>query len=125
MSPEAQRIAIAEACGYEWITATQPEDDRSNTEYPRGTRQGGYSSESLPDYLSDLNSMHEAEKVLTEEQQHEYGLELLRRVYTPIQIRDGAMDEFDSWDLCRAATSTAAQRAEAFLHVIGKWDDSK
>ena len=38
MTPESQRIAIAEACG---IT--------------------GY-LHSLPDYLSDLNAMHEAEK---------------------------------------------------------------
>jgi hypothetical protein len=81
MSPEAQRIAIAEACGW-------------TRYFPEST---------LPDYLSDLNAMHEAEKVLTPEQGWEYAQNL---------VVDGGRGWF----------ATAAQRAEAFLRTLNLWE---
>ncbi len=54
----------------------------------------------LPDYLNDLNAMHEAEKVLQGEQLTEY------------------VERWVEWN------STAAQRAEAFLRTLGPWKDS-
>ena len=92
MTPEAQRIAIAEACGWK-------------TEY----RDAVSSVTALPDYLNDLNAMHDAEKVLTSEQvtSYVYSLESMNeRWSTP-------------------AFATAAQRAEAFLRTIGKWEECK
>ena len=59
-----------------------------------------------PDYLNDLNAMHEAEKVLTDKQAILY---------------DSILDLISGWTFHR----TAAQRAEAFLRTIGKWEDSK
>jgi len=62
-----------------------------------------------PNYLNDLNAMHEAENVLTSEQvtSYVYSLESMNeRWSTP-------------------AFATASQRAEAFLRTIGKWEESK
>lgn len=52
MNPEAQRIAIAKACGWTHIV------------FDRGwksTDLGDFQAK-IPDYLNDLNTMHEAEK---------------------------------------------------------------
>jgi hypothetical protein len=69
----------------------------------------------LPDYLNDLNAMHEAEKVLTEDQQEQY----LNNLYEVCNLHSMIND---AWNLNCA---TAAQRAEAFLRTIGKWEESK
>jgi hypothetical protein len=58
----------------------------------------------MPDYLNDLNAMARAEKVLNEEQRGEYRHELIDMLGT-------------NWGF-----ATAAQRAEAFLRTIGKWE---
>jgi hypothetical protein len=55
--------------------------------------------------LSDLNAMHEAEKVLTNEQWVAYGKELSRLKVFPM------------------VHATAKQRAEAFLKTLGKWEE--
>ena len=57
----------------------------------------------LPDYLSDLNAMHEAEKVLTAVQRAQYIQELER---------------ICEYDICFA---TASQRAEAFIRTLNLW----
>jgi hypothetical protein len=53
--------------------------------------------------------MHEAEKAMSLDGRNNY-IDLLGMTY------------HDSWEFCRA---TAAQRAEAFLRTIGKWEDDK
>lgn len=75
----------------------------------------------LPDYPNDLNAMHEAEKVLTGRDSEEYALMLSR-------VCDGQRpDAYKHWsDIAGGTTSaTAAQRCEAFLRTIGKWDETK
>ena len=98
MSPEAQRIAIAEACGI-----VSQDQWGSLYKTPRGILRD------CPDYLVDLNAMHEAEKVLTWKNQGDYAAALGRS-------DDGSFSH---------VTATAAQRAEAFLRTIGKWEVSK
>ena len=66
-----------------------------------------------PDYLNDLNAMHEAEKVLTEEQRIAYS-------DCTYDIALKAQKETGKW---RWISLTAAQRAEAFLRTIGKWEE--
>ena len=100
MKPEQQRIAIAEACGW------KPDKRGLGWLSPHGC----YEPE--PDYLNDLNAMHEAEKVLTEDQREQY-LNSLYKVCNPDSMLN------DAWNLNCA---TAAQRAEAFLRTIGKWE---
>lgn len=112
MTPEAQRIAIAEACGFsgpfsvEWIH--EYTEEGGDVYLLAGTRYGD--REPIPDYLRNLNSMHEAEKVL----QH-YGVFVDKLA--------GVMDEPLQGIMLPHAT--ASQRAEAFLRTIGKWEASK
>lgn len=98
MTPEAQRIAIAEACG--WERAVQ-------ASYWIDPKDGVVCARPL-DYLNDLNAMHEAEKVLTQGQKTQY-------IYH-LQTLCGGQQFGDNY------FATAVQRAEAFLKSIGKWE---
>jgi hypothetical protein len=108
MNKEKQRIAIAEACGH---------GDYS-------TRMNGWRDdqiEGLPDYLNDLNAMHEAEETLTE---HEWNQMFEWLIH--IRWRDANATERHGIGKQKALSpsrATAAQRAEAFLRTIGKWED--
>ena len=99
MSPEAQRIAIAEACGWEHIA------------FNRGWIKVGDGETQcvIPDYLNDLNAMHEAE-VFIRKDHDVYGLYLSHLNRTAPECRVHA---------------TPAQKAEAFLRAIGKWETAK
>jgi len=103
MNPEQQRTAIAEACGFYDIA----------NGYGWVEFKGGQLLKKLPDYLNDLNAMHEAEKMLTDWQSSQYEMYLMRS-----RIFVGAA-EFWTYH------ATAAHRAEAFLRAIGKWEDHK
>ena len=107
MNPEQQRVAIAEACG----RVQRPD----GSWFPIGK---DYGSAGIPDYLNDLNAMHEAEKVLTDEQDLEYS-EALE------QVVEGRYLTNNSEDMRRLRSATASQRAEAFLRTIGKWKECK
>ncbi len=105
MTPESQRIAIAEACGWE---RTMYQAVGKIGDVPFWYREGKFCPYAdLPDYLNDLNEMHEAEKVLTEEQRPYY-LKYLR------EFRGTLFDTYHS---------TAAQRAEAFLRTLSLWKE--
>jgi len=115
MNKQEQRIAIAEACG--WLHPNNPEciKRKKGTSYESRYKDSGgwwmkpngdYTiGEYLPDYLNDLNAMHEAELTLTDEQWERYWHELngivLGVLYLP--------------------RATAAQRAEAFLKTLNLW----
>lgn len=114
MSIIAQQIAIAEACGF---TETEPWLDGRRC-FERSDSNAGWELDSIPDYLNDLNAMHEAEKVLTDEQDLEYS-EALEQV---VGARFGCNN---AEDMRRLRSATAAQRAEAFLRTLGKWKDTQ
>lgn len=97
MKPEEQRIVIAKVCG--WIFKPQ-EFGWSFTKldpksYWLKYREG--SEEPFPDYLNDLNAMHEAEKFV----KNVWG----KYVKTLNSFTD-------------PACATATQRAEAFLRTL-------
>lgn len=98
MKPEAQRIAIAGACGWKNIMGWMVHPDQVQDFH------SGKAISYMPDYLSNLNAMHEAEKTLPE--LDKYFNELSWVVY-----RDRSTRMF---------CATAAQRAEAFLRTIRK-----
>lgn len=108
MTPEQQRIAIAEACG--WV-----EDTRQNSVWYHPTKKG---LRKLPDYLSDLNAMYEAEKVLTLDQYQKY-VTILHEI-TSASIQSLTIRQ---WRAIISATST--HRAEAFLRALNLWNDRK
>lgn len=117
MKLEEQRIAIAEACGWKFYPShdvygpgghelvARPEEWRLET--ADGDELIAYGDKWLPDYLNDLNAMHEAEKEIWSVQQQ-------WDKYKSILL-SGHDDD--------AIHTTAAQRAEAFLRTIGKWKE--
>jgi hypothetical protein len=109
MNKEKQRIAIAEACGWKPGKCPCGEDSCNAWKTPAGDNW-----EYLPDYLSDLNAMHEAEKVLTIDQLIDQAA-WLGASSNEMMIK--------SWVILLRAN--AAQRAEAFLKTIDKWEDDK
>ncbi len=111
MSPEAQRIAIAEACGWKMGPVGL---------YPPGLHPASnvLREFKLPDYLSDLNAMHEAEKTFSPAQSEQY-----------VSIMDDVLEIPSAfYGTARRAFlvmhATAGQRAETFLRTMGKWSDS-
>lgn len=117
MTPEAQRIAIAEACGWErqdfrtYNGGTVWKKDRQLAALSVCRIDEELKITWLPDYLNDLNAMHEAEKVLSDNQMAEY-IGHIRRI---------TRYSHDYW----IVVATATQRAEAFLRTLGKWEDGK
>jgi len=121
MKPEQQRIAIAEALGWISLTGT-PNDmlwpcdsyrtgvDGDMMKPPGVTHRHGAAP---PDYLNDLNAMHEALSILTDTQWMRF-LRLL------VPRTDGTPDA-RWWLMKQAMTAPAAQVTEAFLRTIGKW----
>ena len=101
MNKTEQRIAIAEACG--WPSST------CNINHALQEIGGKWWALTLPDYLSDLNAMHEAEKVL-------------------FKTNDWSACKYDKmlWNMTSSWrwTATAAQRAEAFLKTLNLWKTS-
>jgi hypothetical protein len=109
MNPEEQRIAIAQACGWKlksdelgpmWSWQNEFLTHRIKWVTHKEMASQGV----LPDYLNDLNAMHKAEESLHGNQYVEYTNLLIEIEGSLFGIR-----------------ATAAERAEAFLHTIGKW----
>ncbi len=120
MTPERQRIRIAEACG--WKSPTHEDAIALVKDWPFSKNRklwwinpAGEPKwlSDVPDYLSDLNAMHEAEKVIGPKQKPYYCSELWDLTVTPNSNHE--------WKMCHA---TAAQRAEAFLRTLNLWKDS-
>ena len=116
MTDEKINIAIAEACG--WKNADHPDVMKFKQGWtmpeewcmdPNGVLRFNHNR---PDYCNDLNAMHEAEKTLTEEQ----------CVFFRAHLHERLEDHPASRYLWHA---TAAQRAEAFLITLGKWEEAK
>ena len=102
MTDQQQRIAIAEACGWSEISDWKAAGIN-------GLHPSGQWTEVIPNYTSDLNAMHEAEKVLTAEQRRSY----VNCIFN-LPVSECESNTF----------ATAAQRAKAFLRAIGKWEVS-
>jgi len=111
MDKEKQRIAIAQACGL-----TPPFIIKNE-----GKWRAKKEIWTVPDYLNDLNAMHEAEKTLN----HEDRVLYVGHMYEIFE-REGSGIEFCDNPQVAATVihATAAQRAESFLRTIGKWNET-
>jgi len=121
MTPEEQRIAIAKACGWcnilintddEWHFLSTRELQEMNGVGCAGRNcilfpDGHFHP--LPDYINDLNAMHEAENTLNSEAHSRFR----EHVWAVTHSHDGR----------EYLSATAAQRAEAFLRTIGEWKE--
>lgn len=99
MTPEAQRIAIAEACPGVFRVIHGKVYWKND--------------DGLCDPLTDLNAMHEAENKITDFSHYARWLKW-------IALGLGQIPPRAKWKVVHC---TAAQRAEAFLRTIGKWQD--
>jgi hypothetical protein len=107
MSPEKQRIVIAEFFGWNNI-----EDGLKIGIHPvRGWMP-------LPDYINDLNAIHEAIVKLPDDLRVEF-LSKLDRITIPSLSKSSDVD-IAFWRV----NATAAQRAETFVRTICKWEDA-
>lgn len=114
MTPQQQRIAIAEACGWKPCPC-----GKEYCQYLLPPRATSYrASRTPPDYLNDLNAMHAAEEYIKDWPKW---VKMLAKVIAgvPNATRaEGTKVLVDSPILARA---TAAQRAEAFLRTLNLW----
>jgi hypothetical protein len=106
MTNEKINAAIAETCGWTKINV----EHRSGISPTNGLMMG---AEFFPNYCTDLNAMHEAERSLHEPLREMYVCKLLGKVAdSPTYL----------WDIL---TAHPRSRAEAFLKTLGKWEESK
>jgi hypothetical protein len=126
MSPEAQRIAIAVACGYTDVCMDRWEGvDIESRSISFGTELRGTLFKRrlfVPDYLHDLNAMHKAEEVLPDMASDDDGRDQLGYMETLADTLLAKWSSNNSADMWLITHATAAQRAEAFLRTIGKWE---
>lgn len=108
MTQEQKRIEIAQACG--WKLIIDNPDYEPYWESPDGRMIGVNSANPLPDYLNDLNAMHEAVKSLPQNIKPRYFACLCTVVSGAIALHGYS----------EATEATAAQRADAFLETIGE-----
>jgi hypothetical protein len=135
MNPEQRRIAIAEACGWVFEKKARHNMNSNIPAWhltsPKGVLRCGkevwfdtsYGKESVyrpfegelveyldesgvPDYLNDLNAMHDADKMLTNEQWW---------------LLVGFLAEICGGGVALCISANAAQRAEAFLKTLNLW----
>lgn len=118
MTPEAQRIAIAEACGW---THVFPGSHTSHIYgYPPIPTGRGCGDAIIPDYLVDLNAIHEAWKTVIEPDAL-LSLKYYQNLCGLIENNPDGTVRFGVCFFNEVTNATAAQRAEAFLRTIGKW----
>ena len=119
MTPEAQRIAIAEAYGTHQVAIGKRPDlevtirrlvdvNGRTADFWEGGSSCDIGFRHPADYLNDLNAMHEAENAC---------------IYAP-HCALGMLYSAQP-TIAGFISATAAQRAEAFLRAIGKWEDGK
>jgi len=113
MNDNEINIAIAEACG--WKLKRQFTGQAKGIGVWLDANGDLRSWTCIPNYTTDLNAMHEAEKVLTEKQIRSYA-------FTLAQVLD-TTPTVDLDDQFLNVHATARQRAEAFLRTLGKWKD--
>ena len=115
MTPEQQRIAIAESCG---LTNVAPMIVKNVKHKGDDITVGIWSDDGwVPQYLNDLNAMHEAEKVLTVAQRINYANQI------GVVLSGGSVGRaIPNWWFIHEAT--ASQRAEAFLRTLGLWEET-
>lgn len=143
MTPEKQRIAIAEACGGRFETQTVCPCCKGVTPYEAGDDYGitiwnecqncnntgevePYSPQ-IPDYLNDLNAAWGAVRTLDEWHKQKFAYVLLSLVGGHLEkasFVDGEFlgcEEWTSGEVMEVALAAPSQIAEAFLRTLNLW----
>ena len=110
MTDEQINRAIAEACGWNEIHDSGPWHNHKQWGYPpQPPGTGGNAYKYVPDYCTDLNAMHDAEKTLKGYEQ----------IHTYVWHLNNRKDWETDFKLMEVHIS-ARDRAEAFLRALGK-----
>jgi hypothetical protein len=108
MTPERQRVVIADLCGLRpFLACGHPTycDPKNH-----------YNLTEVPDYLNDLNAMHEAMKSIPKESRHEFH----RQLY--ILTKPVPFDMWEhNWAFIMAGPEIVAK---AFIRTFDKWEES-
>jgi hypothetical protein len=127
MTPEQQRIAIAGACGWHSLKTTGCDglpDLLWGSLVASG--QTGLPTELVPDYLNDLNAMHEALNVFNNRAplpRTGWWARYFGNLETVINIPHSFMPQFDIEAAIKLSNATAKQKAEAFLKTLDIWTE--
>lgn len=112
MKPEAQRIAIAEACGWAlWGSCHWLHNGDPKKKEPSGYAPKTKFPTIVPNYPCDLNAMARAVDTLPEDKRIEFTNALVK------------MFPLGTHMWAQAVNATAAQRAEALLRTLNLWED--
>lgn len=130
MSPESQRIAIAKVCGWkqtqvpDGLSFSEPKVPKFRIMWVKDENLITQTIK-LPDYLNDLNAMHEAEKCLFQSKpgyyNRSYFFALVNIIYNFDPSETGW--DGDARVCCKVTHSSASQRAEGFLRTLNLWED--
>jgi hypothetical protein len=115
MNKEAQRIAIAKLCGF--IEIHNWRGWNKEAQLQGKLAKGGY-YQVLPDYLNDINAMHEAFNVIPEDKEEEF----MTRLYFGDDWQKFSINHCDPLGCLKAS---ASQLAEAFLKTLNKWEEGE
>jgi hypothetical protein len=111
MTDEQINAAIARECGWK----SKEETNGSPWLWWRIGKDGRMESTiNASNYCTDLNAMHEAEKLLAPKNWDRFSEKWWDYYH---QLVDG--------DVCKTIHATARQRAEAFLRTLGKWEEGE
>ena len=121
MTPDQQQRAIERVCG--WIIAN-PENDRADYRHwtpPNCVAKPNHIyGDRPPDYLNDLNAMHEAEQVLTYEQKEQFVF-WMNHIHPSADIHHSDAQKDFRLEVFSLVHSPASQRSEAFLRTLRLW----
>jgi hypothetical protein len=115
MTQEQKRILIAEACGWKLIHLPAETDDPLYQDVPATdvwqTPQGVFVRFDPPNHFTSLDTMHEAERTMTNNQRYNYAacLHKIMKTYHPIEL----------------IFADAPTRAEAFGLTLGLWKEGE
>lgn len=130
MTNEQIRIAMAEFCGWKLqqesdgeMSLIKPDGRRDISDFDPSSTFASFSY-CFPDYPNDLNAVHEAESRLVGLERDKFISELCKVLgvidaANPVNVTELA------WMISGWLFATAAQRCEALLRTIGKWEEGK
>jgi len=116
LSPKEQRIKVAKLCGWTHFRRVVFSGDHKKDGLLFGSSQKqprqawNFETNEIPDYLNDLNAMHEAEKFIPLPKWYEWLNALGRATGEPEKDEDST-----PLTVLAVYRATAAQRAEAFV----------
>ena len=121
MNPKDQDIAVAKACGL--IEPLGCDDDNDCINECLEAYNERVAAMILPSYGTDLNAMHEAEKLLTPDQEEIYVDQLSAAIMTDAYENEPRYLKSHLGSADSIYRATAAQRREAFLRTLGLWKE--